>query len=314
MRILKMKNKFSIIIPVYNSGEYLEKCLDSIIKQTYQNYEVIIVCDKCSDNSETIVDNYVKKYKWTKIYEENTGLSKARNNGISKSTGDYLVFLDGDDYLENNYLEVINNNLEDKPDILRIQVRDIYKDSSVDYNEVSFDSTNGIDAFNKIIRYHYVENAWAYIYNRCFWKKNKFKYMEDCIAEDYGLTPLIIAKASKVKSISYIGYNYVKRENSLMNTIDYNKKLKKMDDMLKQADYLHNEFKNIKNNERFISFINNSLIYYSTRLNYKDFKKYNKILKEKKYFKHLKSEDFKTLLINFMIKKNAYFYHNKIVR
>lgn len=309
-----MKNKFSIVIPIYNSEEYLEKCLDSIVKQTYTNYEVIIICDKCSDNSEIIVDKYVKKYKWTKIYEENTGLSKARNIGISKSTGDYLVFLDGDDYLENDYLEVINNNLEDKPNILRIQVRDIYKDSFVNYNEVAFDTTNGIEAFNKIIQYHYIENAWAYIYNRCFWNKNKFKYMENCIAEDYGLTPLIIAKADKIKSISYIGYNYVKRENSLMNTIDYNKKIKKMDDMLKQADYLHNEFKNIKNNERFISFINNSLIYYSTRLNYKDFKKYNKILKEKEYFKHLKSEDFKTWLINFMIKKNAYFYHNKIVR
>lgn len=309
-----MKNKFSIIIPVYNSEEYLEKCLESIVKQTYTNYEVIIVCDKCSDNSEVIVDKYVKKHKWTKIYKENTGLSKARNIGISKSKGDYLVILDGDDYLENDYLEVVNNNLKDNPDILRIQVRNVYKDNSVDYNEVGFDTTNGIDAFDKIIQYHYIENAWCYIYKRSFWNKNKFKYMDDCIAEDYGLTPLIIAKASKVKAISYIGYNYVKRKNSLMNTVDYDKKIKKMEDMLKQAKYLHKEFKNIKNNERFISFINNSLIYYSTKLKYRDFKKYNKILKKRKCFNHLKSEDFKTWIINFMIKKNAYFYHNKIVR
>ena len=61
--------------------------------------------------------------------------------------------------------------------------------------------------------------------------------MENCIAEDYGLTPLVIAKAKSVKSISYIGYNYVQRDNSLMNNTDYTKKIKKMDDMLKQSDY-----------------------------------------------------------------------------
>lgn len=306
--------RFSIIIPVYNLENYLEKCLSSIVNQTYKNYEVIIVCDKCSDNSELIVDEYVKKYKWHKIYKEKTGLSKARNIGISNAKGDYLVFLDGDDYLETNFLEILNNNLKDNPDMLRFQVQDVIEDKIIKHNEEGFDTMNGISAFNIIFKYHYIENAWAYVYNREFWNENKFKYMDDCIAEDYGLTPLIIAKAKSVKSIPYIGYNYVQRKNSLMTNNDYSKKIKKMEDMLKQAEYLHNEFKNIKNNERFISFINNSLIYYSTKLKYRDFKKYNKILKKRKWFNHLKSKDFKTCIINFMIKKNAYFYHNKIVR
>ena len=89
-----MNIKFSIIVPVYNVEKYLNTCLESIVKQTYNNYEVIIVCDKCDDNSEMIVDYYIKKYNWKKIYEKNTGLSKARNIGIEIAAGDYLIFLD----------------------------------------------------------------------------------------------------------------------------------------------------------------------------------------------------------------------------
>ena len=116
MPIMKVKNKmvkFSIIIPVYNVSNYLKKCLDSLVNQTYKNYEAIIVCDKCDDNSEEIVDEYVKKYSTiSKIYREKTGLSGARNIGVNKSTGDYLLFLDGDDYFEDNLLEVLNDNID----------------------------------------------------------------------------------------------------------------------------------------------------------------------------------------------------------
>ena len=138
--------------------------------------------------------------------------------------------------------------------------------------------------------------------------------MDNCIAEDYGLIPLIIAKAKKIKSLNYIGYNYVQRENSLMTNDNYNDKLKKMNDMLKQAEFLKNEMKNIKDNDVFIRFINNSLIYYSTRLKYKDFKKYNKILKESNCYKHLKGKGLKTNIRNFLIKHNTYFFYNYIAR
>ena len=209
-----MKIKFSIIVPVYNVEKYLNTCLESIVKQTYNNYEVIIVCDKCDDNSEMIVDYYVKKYNWKKIHEEYTGLSKARNLGVDEAKGDYLMFLDGDDYLDDHLLETINNLLDDDTDILRFQVQDVNDKNIVQHKEDGFRIMKGTEAFNKIIRYHYIENAWAYTYKTSFWKKNNFKFMDGCLAEDYGLTPLVIAKADKIKSISYIGYNYVQRSNS----------------------------------------------------------------------------------------------------
>ena len=307
--------KFSIIIPVYNVEKYLEKCLDSVVEQTYQNYEVIIVCDKCSDNSETIVDKYVKKYpKFSKIYREKTGLSQARNLGVDAAVGEYLLFLDGDDYFNIGLLEVLNNNLDDNPDLIRFQVTDIVGSQKITHPEKEFKTTTGIEAFNKIFKYHYIENAWSYCYNANFYKKNNFKFMVGCIAEDYGLIPLIIAKAKKVKSLSYIGYNYVIRENSLMNNNDYKKKIKKMDDMLRQAVFLKEQLKDIPNNDLIITFINNSLIYYSTRLEYQDFKKYRKILKENKCFDHLHGGNIKVRIRNFLIKTNAYFFYHCLVR
>ena len=269
--------KFTIIIPIYNVENYLRKCLDSIVNQTYNNFEVITVIDKCDDGSEKIADEYINKYNWIKIYEEHTGLSKARNLGIKKAKGDYLVFLDGDDYLEKDFLETISNSLNEKPDVLRFQIRDIMDKEKVDHKEKGFDVEKGTLAFDKIVRYHYVENAWAYVYKRTFWQKNNFKYMENCIAEDYGLTPLIIVKAQSVKSISYIGYNYVQRTNSLMTNKDYSKKIKKMEDMLKQSDYEKEQMAKIENIESALRFLDNSLIYYSTTLKYRDYKKYNKI-------------------------------------
>lgn len=307
--------KFSIIIPVYNVEDYLKESLDSVVNQTYQNYETIIVCDKCSDNSEIIVDEYVKKHKkFSKIYAEKTGLSKARNLGVEASNGEYILFLDGDDSFEKNLLETLNTKLKDKPDLIRFQIQDVAAGKIIKHPEIGFATTDGVSAFNKIFQYHYVENAWSYCYSAKYYKNNNFKFMENCIAEDYGLIPLVIAKAKKVKSLEFIGYNYVQRDNSLMNNHDYSKKIKKMEDMLMQSTFLKSELKSVQNKDLIIAFINNSLIYYSTRLEYKDFKKYRKILKENKCFIHLTGGGIKTKIRNFLIKINAYFFYHYIVR
>ena len=100
--------KFSIIIPVYNVEDYIKKCLDSVFNQTYTNYEVIVVNDGTKDNSMKIVKNYDVRI----INQENQGLSMARNNGVKKAKGEYILFLDSDDYLEENTLQEIENVLD----------------------------------------------------------------------------------------------------------------------------------------------------------------------------------------------------------
>lgn len=306
--------KFSVIVPVYNVEIYLNKCLSSLANQSYKNFEVIIILDKCDDKCEEIVDTYVKKYNWIKGYEEHTGLAKARNIGIQMALGDYIVLLDSDDFLNNDFLETINNALVDKPDVLRFQVRDVFDDRIVNYEEKEFETMSGIEAFKQIVNYHYIENAWAYCYKRIFLLENKFKYMENCIAEDYGLTPIIIACAKSVKSISYIGYNYVQRNNSLMNNNNYIDKIKKMEDMIKQSDYEKKYLRKIKDSEIIIRFLNNSLIYFSTTLNYKDYRKYNKLLKEKKCFNYIPSNGIKSKIKKILIYMNSFIFYNYLMR
>ena len=101
--------KFSIVVPVYNVEKYINKALDSILNQTYNNFEVIIVNDGSTDNSQKIIDKYTKLDKRFKSYKkENGGLSSTRNFGIKYTTGDYLLFIDSDDYIEKDYLEQAN--------------------------------------------------------------------------------------------------------------------------------------------------------------------------------------------------------------
>ena len=308
--------KFSIVVPVYNVEKYVEKCLYSLKNQTYKNFEVILVCDKSTDKTNDIVDKFVKKDKrFIKIYEEHTGLARAKNLGVEKSNGDYIVFLDGDDYIELDLLDTLIKEKIQEYDIVRYQAREVKNNEVInEFNEEGFDNLNGVEAFNKIIRYHYIENSWLYAYNAMFFKNHNFKFAEGCIAEDYGLTPLIIAYAKNIKSIIYIGYNYVQRDNSLMNNSNYDMRIKKMEDMLNQASYLKIELNQIDNSSRVVEFINNSLIYYSTTLNYKDYRRYNKLLKEQGCFKHLKGENFRNSIRCFLIRFNSYFFFRIVNR
>ena len=96
--------KFSIIVPVYNVEKYLKRCLDSIQNQTYDNFEVIIVNDGSPDHSQEIIDEYVKHDdRFLSYQKENGGLSDARNYGVKYATGDYLLFVDSDDYVSSDY-------------------------------------------------------------------------------------------------------------------------------------------------------------------------------------------------------------------
>ncbi len=278
--------KFSIIIPVYNVEKYIKKCLDSVFNQSFKDYEVIVVNDGTKDNSMDIV----KEYDVKTINQDNQGLSVARNTGVSKAKGEYVLFLDSDDYIEKDLLKELNKSLKNNPDIVRFQVREVYENSSdkKDYPEEEFNDLNGVEAFNIISKYHYVENASAYIFRREYFLKEKFSFKKGTFHEDYGLIPLVIMKASTVNSINYIGYNYLQRENSIMSTTNYDKTKKKVDDFYNHYKYLIEEIdKTDLDSKVFKSFISNSLILKICELNNKDYKKYKKKLIKDKVFDNL---------------------------
>ena len=110
--------KVSIIVPIYNAEEYLPKCIDSLINQTYQNIEIILLNDGSTDNTQNIIASYKDK-RIIAINKKNTGIADTRNEGIKKSTGEYIMFVDSDDYLELNSIELLIKKLEkDKSDIV----------------------------------------------------------------------------------------------------------------------------------------------------------------------------------------------------
>ena len=276
--------KFSIIIPVYNVEDYIKKCLDSVFNQTYTNYEVIVVNDGTKDNSMQIVKDYDVRI----INQENQGLSMARNNGIKKAKGEYILFLDSDDYLEENTLQEIENVLDSKPDVVRFQIKEVGIDYSNDYPEEPFTDLNGEKAFQRIVNYHFVENAWCYAIRRKYYIENSFEFKKGTVHEDFGLIPLVIIKANKVTSISYIGYNYLQRSNSIMGDKNYNKTLKKAEDMYNHYNYLLKEInKTNLDNKYFKSFIANSILLKVCDLKNKDYKKYLNRLRKEKVFDNL---------------------------
>lgn len=282
--------KFSIIIPVYNVKDYIKRCLDSVFSQTYKDYEVIVVNDGTQDTSMDLV----KDYDVNIINQTNQGLSVARNNGVNVAKGEYLIFLDSDDYLNRDVLEKIDKSLFNDPDIVRFQIREVFEDGrNIDYAEEGFVGKNGVDSFNLITKYHFVENAWCYSFKRSYYLSNKFKFMPNTYHEDFGIIPLIIMKADCVNSIDYIGYNYVQRSGSIMNSVDYVKTKKKVEDFYNHYKFLISEIdKTDLNYSVFKSFISNSLLLKITELRGADYKRYLERIKKDNVYDNLFDDSF----------------------
>lgn len=109
--------KVSVIVPVYNVEKYLKQCLDSIVNQTYKNLEIIIVNDGTKDNSMKIVEEYLQDKRIKVINKENGGLSSARNRGIEEATGEYISFVDSDDYIDLNLYNTIVSEMLSREEI-----------------------------------------------------------------------------------------------------------------------------------------------------------------------------------------------------
>lgn len=310
-----MKHKFSLIIPAYNVEKYIKKCLDSVLNQTYNNYEIIIVNDGSTDNTSKILESYKSNKKIKIINQENKGLSNARNTGVSNAKGDYILFIDSDDFIEKELLEILNKTIKDE-DLIRFQIRILDETNKIikEYKEETFNNLNGIEAFNKLSKYNLVELAVCYAYKKDTFLKNNYKFEEKTYHEDFGLIPYIIISSKKVTSINYIGYNYLQRKNSIMNNTDYEKEIKKSNDVLKHYKNLIKWSQNIEGDLTiYKSFIANSVILKSLNLKEKDYKNYIKKLKEYKVYDNLLTYNLKNKIKKILIKISPKLYY-KIIR
>lgn len=211
----------SIVVPIYNVERYLHKCVDSLLNQDIDNYEIILVDDGSPDKSSQICDDYAAAHENIRVvHRKNGGLSAARNSGIEVAHGEYVMFVDSDDYIEPNVLgELLTQMERDKLDVLRYDFRNVnehYEEfhpnknpkRDVDLSETVVDGETFLNERLGPMCY-----AWAFVIKRELLHDCSFK--EGIYFEDTEWTPRLLLKAKRVSSTPTIVYDYFWREGSI---------------------------------------------------------------------------------------------------
>lgn len=208
---------FSIIIPVYQVEEYLEQCLESVINQNFKDFEIILIDDGSTDNSGKICDDYAEEYSNIHvIHQQNCGLSSARNRGVEKAGGDYLVFIDSDDYIGPKGFEQMDIELKKSsfPDLLITQY-------------ITFISTGVTGYHNKFLQEYEISKihkedvirllldhseclwpAWGYVAKKEFIEKHNLRFPEGLLHEDIQWTTRILIHAETFSALNLFWYYY----------------------------------------------------------------------------------------------------------
>lgn len=208
--------KVSIIVPVYNVEQYLEKCLNSLVNQTIKDFEIIIVNDGTKDSSQKIIDKYAKNYSFIKSYiKENGGLSSARNYGIKKATGEYLAFVDSDDYVTEDMYEKMYQKAKEKDfDMVVCDLNYIYPDKKIKAtSNIKEDTTNIKETMLNIY-----PAAWNKIIKRSIVKDIFFK--EGIWFEDVEYIYRVLPKITSIGVVQEPFYQYLQREGSITKKVD----------------------------------------------------------------------------------------------
>lgn len=270
-----MNPLISIIIPVYNVEEYLDKCVESIVNQTYENLEIILVDDGSPDNCPAMCDEWAMKDSRIKvIHKTNGGLSDARNCGIDVSTGDYIYFIDSDDYISVDAIEKLYNVLSDNNcDIAfgryvevidGIEKKAEYSDKTYIYSQDEFwekryslslqkeylISISMMVSWNKLIKKEVFDNV---------------RFSKGRLHEDEFIIHKLIANCSRIAFLDSKLYYYLQRDNSIMGKRNLNNKIDALEALAQREEYfLHNKksFLNLS----ILSFLNYIMLNY---FNYK---------------------------------------------
>jgi len=222
LQTAETKPKISIIIPVYNVKEYLRRCFDSIRDQTFSSYEVIVVDDGSTDGSGLLCDELGARDARIRIlHQENGGLSAARNAGLAQATGEYIAFVDSDDYVMPEFLERLVKTAEAQDaDIVMCQYQILLSNGKILFKHPGRNQTlSAQKAVRRLYRdvsiHHFV---WNKLYKRTLFLKADFSF-PDMIFEDMASVHELFHQADKVVFIRDILYNYCQRKNSLVATI-----------------------------------------------------------------------------------------------
>lgn len=239
------KALISIIIPVYKVEKYLEKCIQSVINQTYENLQIILVDDGSPDNCGKICDEYAKKdHRIEVIHKSNGGLSDARNKGLEIAKGEYIGFVDSDDYIEADMYEVLYNLL--KQYNADVSICNFY---TVSQGKISIkNADNGINEYNRIEILKEIlldKNIQSYAWNKLYKKElfDEIKYPIGKKYEDIGTTFYLLEKCNKVVATGKSEYYYINRQDSIVNNVTESTITDYIELIMQRYDYIE---KNIK--------------------------------------------------------------------
>ena len=239
--------KISVIIPMYKVEKYLKKCIESVLKQTYTNLEIILVDDGSPDNCGEICEEYKKKDSRIKvIHKENGGLSDARNKGIDVATGKYVTFIDSDDFIEKNYVEFLYNLIRKyNADISIGSHKIIYNNIIIDKSTYKEFSENSEKILEKILYDDGVDlSAWGKLYKIKLF--DGIRFPKGRLYEDSATTYKLIHLANVIAVSSRPIYNYVMRNNSISQG-DFNlKKMELITSTNEMTDFIKKEYPNLE--------------------------------------------------------------------
>ncbi len=241
------KALISIIIPVYKVEKYLEKCIQSVINQTYENLQIILVDDGSPDNCGKICDEYAKKdHRIEVIHKSNGGLSDARNKGLEIAKGEYIGFVDSDDYIEADMYEVLYNLL--KQYNADVSICNFY---TVSQGKISIkNADNGINEYNRIEILKEIlldKNIQSYAWNKLYKKElfDEIKYPIGKKYEDIGTTFYLLEKCNKVVVTGKSEYYYINRQDSIVNNVTESTITDYIELIMQRYDYIEENIKEL---------------------------------------------------------------------
>lgn len=238
----------SVIIPIYNVEKYIYRCLESVINQTYTNLEIILVDDESPDNCPQICDEYKQKdNRVTVIHKKNGGLSDARNTGINKCKGRYITFVDSDDWLPLNAIEILYYNLiKENADISSGNLKEIFKNTTyVNTSEKSTTVTlNNEEAMQDLMYLHNLSNsASGKLYKKELF--NHIKYPVGKLYEDLATTYRLFDISNKIVITDSIVYFYFQNSNSIMHKQYTNKRLESYKFVCEELVFINDNYPKI---------------------------------------------------------------------
>lgn len=310
-----MEYKISIIIPVYNAEKTIERCLKSILNQNIEHAEIVVVNDGSKDNSEKIILQMQKNNQMIKYYyKQNSGVAETRNYGLEKAQGEYIAFVDSDDYIssdfKNKIIPLINNNIE----MIKYKLKKLDKNGNeIEYIDGPvFDRKTGEEAFNELYSKDVLlDSPCVYVMKKDIITRNKFKF-QGTYHEDFGLIPLILVNAKSVVSLPDYLYFYVQESNSITRNEDYNKTLIKMKDVFFHYDNMLEAINKLnlgkKTNENIKIYYTNAIVLKLQELQDEDRNKFIKEIKARKMYKNIRVRNIKQFIKRYLLKMNVNLY------